>query len=220
MKKYRATIFDLDGTLIDTIKGITDAVNLTFEQFNINVKHNYITAKNFIGAGAGEFLRRAIKGVPIDEKLGPKIGEAFLKNYDAIQNKASTPFPGTSELLTNLKKEGYLVIVASNKPQLLLEHVLKDKFPTIKFDYVLGQRDGIPVKPNPYIIKEIQDKFSLGNNECLYIGDSNYDYLTAKNANIDCLIVKYGYGFYDQDFVEKATFAVDFVEDIAKILLN
>lgn len=220
MNKYKALIFDLDGTLIETLKGITDAVNLTFEQCGINIKRDYNEAKAFIGAGADEFLRRACKGMEIDEKLGRKLGEAFIKNYDAIQNEASTPFPGMNKLLINLKKNGYILTIASNKPHVLLQHIIKDKFPEVKFDAVLGQRDGIPHKPDPYVINEIRNMFALDKKDCLYIGDSEYDYLTAKNAEIDCLIVKYGYGFYDQDFVKKSRFAVDSVEDIAKILIK
>lgn len=217
--KYKAVLFDLDGTLLDTLKGITEAVNLTFEQLGYNVRHDYETAKNFIGAGAMMFVKRAMNGMDLTFEQADEIGKTFLINYDKLQNHLTKPFPGIEQLLVDLKKAGYIVCLASNKPQHLLEHVIDNKFPNIKFDLRLGQRNGIPEKPNPYCVNEVLEAFNLKHSECLYVGDSIYDYETAKNGNIDCCIVKYGYGFYDQDFVKKSTFAVDSVEDLRKILL-
>ena len=217
--KYKAVIFDLDGTLLDTLKGITDAVNLTFEQLGYNVKHDYVTAKNFIGAGAMTFVRRAMAGLDITDEQGKEIGDRFIINYGILQGPATKPFEGIPELLKDLKKAGYIVCLASNKPQHLLEHVIDDKFPDIVFDMRLGQRHGIPEKPNPHCIYEIMERFNLEKKDCLYVGDSQYDYETAHNGNIDCCIVKYGYGFYDQEFVKKSTFAVDSVSDLRKLLL-
>ena len=218
--KYKAVIFDLDGTLLDTLKGITDAVNLTFKQLGYSLQHDYVTAKNFIGAGAMNFVKRAMVGLDITPEEGKKIGETFLINYDRLQGPNTVPFEGISELLKDLKKAGYIVCLASNKPQMLLEHVIDEKFPDIKFDLRLGQRAGIPEKPNPYCLYEVMDKFSLAKKDCLYVGDSVYDYETAKNGNIDCCIVKYGYGFYDQDFVKEARFAVNNVAELRKLLLD
>ena len=218
--KYKAVIFDLDGTLLDTLKGITDAVNLTFEQLGYNVRHDYVTAKNFIGAGAMMFVKRAMAGMEITPEQGAQIGERFLINYDKLQGPETEPFPGIPELLKDLKKAGMYVCLASNKPQMLLEHVIDEKFPDIEFDARLGQRKGIPEKPNPHCLYEVMDKFNLKKEECLYVGDSVYDYETARNGNIDVCIVKYGYGFYDQEFAKKSTFAVDSVEDLRKLLLK
>ena len=218
--KYKALIFDLDGTLLDTLKGITDAVNATFKELGYDVQHDYVTARNFIGAGAYNFVKRACKGMDINEEQGALIGETFLKYYDKLQGPNTTLFPGIRELLDDLKKAGYLICLASNKPQILLEHVIDDKFPGFEFDVRLGQRKGIPCKPDPYVVREIEERFKLLPSECLYIGDSEYDYQTAHNAKIDCCIVKYGYGFYDQDFVKKSTYNVDSVKDLRKLLLD
>ena len=218
--KYKAVIFDLDGTLLDTLKGITDAVNLTFKQLGYPLQHDYETAKNFIGAGAMMFVKRAMKSLDLSFEEADKVGKRFLVNYDKLQGPETVPFTGIPELLKDLKKAGYKVCIASNKPQFLLEHVIDEKFPDFEFDIRLGQREGIPEKPNPYCINEVMGAFNLENKDCLYIGDSQYDYETAHNAKIDCCIVKYGYGFYDQDFVKKSTFAVDSVADLRKLLLK
>ena len=218
--KYKAIIFDMDGTLLDTLKGITDAVNLTFEQLGYSLRHDYETAKNFIGAGAMTFVRRAMKGLDITDEEGDLIGKTFLKNYDKLQGPRSVPFDGIIDLLLDLKKAGYYICVASNKPQFLLEHVVADKLSSVPFDAILGQRAGIPEKPNPYVIEEIKQKFNVSSSECLYVGDSEYDYKTAENAKIDCLIVKYGYGFYDQEFAKKTKYTADTVNDIRKLLIG
>lgn len=218
--KYKAVIFDLDGTLLDTLKGITDAVNLTFEELGYPLRHDYKTARNFIGAGAMEFVRRASVGLNLNEEQAAEVGETFLKNYLILQRQSTVPFEGMNELLKDLKKAGYYVCLASNKPQHLLEDIIDKTFPDVIFDARLGQRKGVPEKPNPYCIFEVMKKFNLTNSECLYVGDSVYDYETASNAKIDCCIVKYGYGFYDQDFVKKSTFAVDSVKDLRNLLLK
>lgn len=218
--KYKAVIFDLDGTLLDTLKGITDAVNLTFKKLGYNIVHDYDTARNFIGAGAMNFVKRACNGLTLTEEEGSLIGDTFLEYYDELQGPRTTPFDGIPELLKDLKRAGYIVCLASNKPQMLLEHVIDEKFPDFDFDMRLGQRKGIPEKPNPHCIEEIRTKFNLGKKDCLYIGDSEYDYETSKNAEIDCCIVKYGYGFYDREFAKKSTYLVDSVADLRKLLLK
>lgn len=217
--KYKAIIFDLDGTLLDTLKGITDAVNLTFKKLGYNIVHNYVTAKNFIGAGAMNFVKRACKDLTLTEQEGDVIGKTFLEYYDQLQGPRTAPFEGIPELIKDLKKAGYIVCLASNKPQILLEHVIDEKFPDFDFDLRLGQRKGIPEKPNPHCIEEVRNKFNLNKEDCLYVGDSEYDFQTATNAGIDCCIVKYGYGFYDQEFAKKSTYLVDSVADLRKLLL-
>ena len=108
----------------------------------------------------------------------------------------------------------------SNKPQQLLEPIVKQLFPNIKFDIALGQRINKPEKPDPFIIFEIMNACKVEANDCLYIGDSEYDYKTAHNAGIDSVICKYGFGFYDQPWVKKPTYLVDTVDDLRKMLLN
>ena len=220
MKKYKVVIFDLDGTLLDTLKGITDAVNLTFKDLGYNVQHDYVTAKSFIGSGAMEFVKRAMKGMDLTFEEADKIGKRFLVNYQKLQKGASSPFLGVNELLIDLKKNGYKVAIASNKPQSLLDEIVDDKFPNIEFDVRFGQRKDVPVKPDPTVINIIREMLNVSKEECLYVGDSEYDYLTARNAGIDSMIVKYGYGFYDKDFMKKTTYQVDSVEEIRKMLLN
>ena len=218
--KYKCLIFDLDGTLLDSLQGILDAANLSFKDCGYDIHRTYEEGKHFIGAGAIEFARRAMKGTNIPLEKESEIMERFLVNYQRIQSEETKPFKGIAELLSDLQKEGYYLAIASNKPQLLLEPIVKQLFPNIKFSVALGQRKNKPEKPDPFIIFEIMKACKVEADDCLYIGDSEYDYRTAHNAGIDCVMCKYGFGFYGEPWAKKPTYSVDTVEDLRKLLLN
>ena len=217
--KYKCLIFDLDGTLLDSLQGILDAANLSFKEMGYNVQRTFEEGKHFIGAGAIEFARRAMKGTNIPLEKEPEIMERFLINYSRIQSEATKPFKGIPELLEELQNAGYYLAIASNKPQILLEPIVKQLFPNIRFDVALGQRKNKPEKPDPFIIFEIMKACKVEANDCIYIGDSEYDYKTAHNAGIDCVICKYGFGFYDQSWIKKPTYLVNTVDELKTLLL-
>ena len=216
--KYKCLIFDLDGTLLDSLQGILDAANLSFKELGYDIHRSFEEGKYYIGAGAIEFARRAMKGSNIPLEKEQEVMERFLINYQRIQSEATKPFKGIVELLEDLQKEGYYLAIASNKPQILLDPIVSQLFPTIKFKAALGQRINTPEKPNPHIIFEIENICKVSQDKCLYIGDSEYDYKTAHNAGIDCIICKYGFGFYDEPWVKKATYLVDTVDELRKLL--
>ena len=218
--KYKCLIFDLDGTLLDSLQGILDAANLSFKELGYDIYRTFEEGKYYIGAGAIEFARRAMKGSNIPLEKEQEVMERFLINYQRIQSEATKPFKGIVELLEDLQKEGYYLAIASNKPQILLDPIVSQLFPTIKFKAAFGQRINTPEKPNPHIIFEIENICKVSQDECLYIGDSEYDYKTAHNAGIDCLICKYGFGFYDKAWVKKATYLVDTVDELRKLLIK
>lgn len=216
--KYKCAIFDLDGTLIDSLQGILDACNITFEQLGINIKKGYEESKDFIGAGATEFAKRALKGVKVSPELERKVMEVFLANYRKTQVTSAKPYPEITQMLLNLKKNGTCICIASNKPHMLLEEVVGHLFPDVKFDVALGQKPNTPEKPDPYIIYQILDKLHINPEDCIYVGDSEYDVHTAHNAGLKSVIVKYGYGFYDKPWIKKATYTVDSVNELGKLL--
>ena len=218
--KYKCLIFDLDGTLLDSLQGILDAANLTFKELGYNIHRTFEEGKYFIGAGAIEFARRAMKGSDIPLEKEAEVMERFLVNYQKIQSVATKPFEGISELLNDLEKDEHFLAIASNKPQVLLDPIVKQLFPNVIFKVALGQRINKPEKPDPHIIFEIMDACKVDANDCVYIGDSEYDYKTAHNAGIDSIICKYGFGFYDKPWVKKASYTVDSVEELRKLLIK
>ena len=216
--KYKCAIFDLDGTLIDSLQGILDAVNLSFKQLGFNIERTYEESKYFIGAGAIQFARRAMEGqnIPVDKER--ELMDLFLQNYAKTQAVVTKPFKGVIDMLKELKKRNYLICIASNKPHMLLESVVKQLFPGIKFDVAIGQKPNTPEKPDPFMVFQIFKELNVEPNECIYVGDSQYDMETAKNAGIDSVIVRYGYGFYDKPWIKKATYVVDSVNELKKLL--
>ena len=216
--EYKCLIFDLDGTLLDSLQGILDAVNLSFKEMGFNIHRTYEEGKHFIGAGAIEFARRAMKGQNIPLEKEREVMERFLVNYQRIQSEQTKPFPGIKEMLIAFQQQGYYLSIASNKPQILLDPIVNQLFPDIKFAASLGQRINTPEKPNPHIIFEIMKICDVDSKDCLYIGDSEYDYKTAHNAGIDCAIVKYGFGFYDEPWIKKCKYTVDTVEELIELL--
>ena len=217
--KYKCLIFDLDGTLLDSLQGILDAVNLSFKEMGFNIHRTYEEGKYFIGSGAIVFAKRAMEGQNIPIEKEREVMERFLVNYQRIQSEQTKPFKGIKEILLAFQDEGYKLAIASNKPQILLDPIVKQLFPEINFVAALGQRINTPEKPDPFIIYEIMNKCHLEGKDVLYIGDSEYDYKTAYNAGIDCAICRYGYGFYDRDWAKKPTYSVDSVEELKNLLI-
>lgn len=216
--KNKCVIFDLDGTLIDSLQGILDACNQTFEQLGIKIHKSYEESKYFIGAGATVFAQRAMKGEKISFEQEKQIMSLFLENYGKTQATSAKPFKGIPELLNKLKASGTKICIASNKPQILLEPVVKQLFPDISFDIAMGQLPNAPEKPDPFIIYQIFKKLGVEPNDCIYVGDSEYDYFTAHNAGLESVIVRYGYGFYDKPWIKKATYVVDSVKELEELL--
>ena len=216
--KYKCLIFDLDGTLLDSLQGILDAANLSFKEMGFDVQRTYEEGKHFIGAGAIEFARRAMKGTNIPPEKEREVMERFLINYQRIQSEQTKPYPGIREMLKTFQDKGYYLTIASNKPQILLDPIVRQLFPDIKFAASLGQRINTPEKPNPHIIFEIMNICKVEAKDCLYIGDSEYDYKTAHNAGIDCLIGKYGFGFYNEPWIKKCTYVVKSVDELTNLL--
>ena len=218
--KYKCIIFDLDGTLLDSLQGILDAANLSFKELGYDIHRTFEEGKHFIGAGAIEFARRAMKGTSIPPEKEREMMEHFLVNYQKIQSEQTKAFEGMNELLLELEAKGFYLAIASNKPQILLEPIVKQVFPNVHFKAALGQRINKPEKPDPFIIFEIMKTCKVEADDCVYVGDSEYDYKTAHNAGIDSIICRYGFGFYDQPWVQKPTYLVDTVKELGELLMK
>lgn len=219
-KHYKAVVFDMDGTLLDTMTGIITAINKTFEGLGYKVRFTNEDGKYFIGAGSAEFARRALARANIDGIDLMKFREIFLKNYEKYQATQTKPFEGLDKLLTKLKDHGYKVGICSNKPQDLLDKVTKQMFPKNKFDFIVGQRPGVPCKPDPKMFGIVKEELNLPRRKILYIGDSEYDYQFAKNSKVDSCIVTYGYGIYSDPFMNRVTYSANSVQELQEMLLK
>ncbi len=190
MKKL--VIFDLDGTLLNTIEDLGHAANYALE------KHGYATLSMasypfFVGNG----VRRLIERVLPEDARRTDIVEALLKDfkvyYDEHDTEFTHPYDGIPELLDELRARDVKLAVASNKYQRAVNDIIGHFFGDHDFVAIVGQNEGIPVKPDPSIVFQILAKAHLPKSEVLYVGDSGIDMETARRACLDSVGVTWGF---------------------------
>jgi phosphoglycolate phosphatase len=210
-------IFDLDGTLLDTVADLAASTNYALSQFNFPT-HEISAYKLFIGNGINNLFERAL---PKGEKTAENIWEIrkhFLEYYGAHSTELTVPFPGISELLQKLQSAGFKLAVASNKYQQGTETLIQRFFPEIEFTAVFGQREGIPVKPDPTIVHDIISIAKVPANEVLYIGDSGVDMQTANNSGVDAVGVTWGFRPKAELEAFRPKYMIDKAEDVWEIV--
>lgn len=190
MKKL--VIFDLDGTLLDTIADLAAAANHALQKAGFPV-YDTETIRTFVGNGISKLLERALpEGARTAEKV-ERLRTDFVPYYDAHNAEQSKPYPGVAALLLRLQERGMMLAVASNKYQAATEKLVAHYFPAIRFVKVMGQREGVPVKPDPTIVFDIMEAAGVGKEDVLYVGDSGVDMQTAHNAGVDAVAVSWGF---------------------------
>lgn len=190
MKKL--VIFDLDGTLLNTIADLSEAVNHALKQCGYPL-HTVDEVRTFVGNGIGKLLERSLPQNERSQANMVRMREEFVSYYNIHNADLSMPYPGITDMLQRLQGRGILLAVASNKYQLATEKLTAYYFPGIDFVKVCGQREGIPAKPNPMVVEEILDAAHVNKDDVLYVGDSNVDMQTAMNAGVDAVAVSWGF---------------------------
>ena len=190
MKKL--VIFDLDGTLLDTIADLAESANHALKQLGYPTR-DVETIRTFVGNGVNKLLFRALPDEEKTEENMMRMRKHFVPYYDAHNADLSAPYPGIVALLEELQAKGLRMAVASNKYQEATVKLVKHYFPMIDFVEVLGQREGINVKPDPTIVFDILKKAGVSKEETLYVGDSGVDMQTAINAGVDAIGVTWGF---------------------------
>jgi len=190
MKKL--VIFDLDGTLLNTIADLAAATNQALQHYGYPT-HDTEAYRFFVGNGINKLFECALPEGERTEENVLKIRSRFVPYYDEHNADLSCPYPGIPELLSVLQQEEIMLAVASNKYQATTRKLIAHYFPAINFVEVLGQREGIPAKPDPSIVHDIIAKASVKKEEVLYVGDSNVDMQTAHNAGVTAVGVAWGF---------------------------
>lgn len=185
-------IFDLDGTLLNTIGDLTVAVNHTLGECGFPLR-TYDEVRSMVGDGVLKLLERALPEAERTSNNLTRAREIFLPFYGAHNAEKTHPYEGIPELLEELRKKGVKMAVASNKYHAATCKLIPHYFPTIPFEVVLGQREGVPAKPHPQIVEDILREVGVGREEVLYVGDTNVDMLTAKAAEVDPVAVDWGF---------------------------
>lgn len=190
MKKL--VIFDLDGTLLNTIADLALSTNYALNK--LGYPTHEVEAYNFmVGNGINKLFERALPEGEKTEENVLRVRKEFVPFYDMHNADESRLYPGIPELLSHLQDAGIQVAVASNKYQAATQKLIAHYFPTIKFTAVFGQRDGVNVKPDPTIVFDILKIANIKKNDVLYVGDSGVDMQTAANAGVTACGVTWGF---------------------------
>ena len=179
-------LFDLDGTLLDTLQDLTDAVNYALRFYGCP-ERTAEEVRSFVGNGVEYLMRRALPGKDTDPEIGP-VMETYRGYYSAHAKDKTCPYAGTVEALKEIRKE-YPVAVVSNKPDYATKPLCREFFGEDIF--ALGQMDDCPRKPAPDMLYKAMA--AIGVEKCIYVGDSEVDVLTAKNTGVPCLSVLWGF---------------------------
>ena len=188
MKKL--LIFDLDGTLIDTLVDLKNAVNHALKLHNypeVSLEH----VRKSIGNGVAKLVARCIPN-GVDNIDYENTLKEFRKYYSIHSEDYTKPYPYVKDVLINLKNDGYILCVATNKLSDIARPLIEKCYPQL-FDYVQGDEMGMDRKPAPMMIETICNRFNINKSDAFYIGDTNVDMETANNSKVDYVLVTYGY---------------------------
>ncbi|MEI8085425.1 MAG: HAD family hydrolase [Paludibacter sp.] len=210
-------IFDLDGTLLNTIADLAISTNYALEKCGFRT-HETEAYRFFIGNGINNLFKKALpEGLKTPENI-LLLRQHFLEYYGAHNAELTVPYPGIPEVLLHLQSAGFQLAVASNKYQQATEKLVRHFFPEIKFVAVFGQREGIPVKPDATIVHDILAIAKVEKSEVLYIGDSGVDMQTAQNAGVEACGVTWGFRTRSEMEVFSPAYFVDEPSEILTIL--
>ena len=198
----KACIFDLDGTLTNTLESMTYSVNLTLEEMGLS-KITKDQCRLFVGNGARVLMEKSLKAAGDTDASRIEEGmEIYGRIFDQNCTYHVTPYEGIPEMLKALKDKGIHLAVLSNKPDRQTVKVVKAIFGEELFDYAQGQKEGIRRKPEPDGVWYLMEQMHVSKEECLYIGDSEVDAATGRNAGLKTIGVLWG--FRDRKTLETA----------------
>ncbi|MFQ8625838.1 MAG: HAD family hydrolase [Candidatus Gastranaerophilaceae bacterium] len=204
-------IFDLDGTLLNTLEDLRNSTNFALSEFGFP-KRSLEEVRSFVGNGVRKLIERAVPQ-SCDKETTEKCLEIFKKNYSENMYNNTAPYNSILEILKDLRNNGLKIGVVSNKFDLAVKELCKKYFEDL-VDIAIGQADDVPKKPAPDgVLKAIKQ---LGAQNVVYVGDSEVDVQTAKNANIPCIGVTWG--FRDKKDLKGADFIIDNPHDIINII--
>lgn len=196
MKK--AVIFDLDGTLLNTLDDLADSTNYALSRFGYPIR-TIEEVRQFVGNGVAKLIERAIP----EGKNNPNFEKClaiFKENYAQNMYNKTAPYNGIIEMLSNLKSKGIKIAVVSNKFDLAVKELCKKYFEGF-IDFAAGENEaqGIRKKPAPDTVISVLNKFNFAPEDAVYVGDSDVDIMTAKNSKMPCISVTWG--FRDEKFL-------------------
>lgn len=213
--KYKAVLYDMDGTVLDTLADLTDAVNVSLRRFGLP-EQPAMHVRDVLGNGA----RRLIMGcLPenTDERTADAVLEFYKPYYDAHCREKTAPYPGITELMQRLRDAGVKQAVVSNKPDGAVKELAELFFGGL-IESAVGESETVRLKPCPDAVLAAAKLMGVSKDECVYVGDSEVDIETARRAGMDCISV--AWGFRDEDMLraEGAACIVHSAEELFEAL--
>ena len=218
--KVKAIIFDLDGTLADTIDAIRGAINATMRQYGYPEK-TYEDIRRVIGNGAKNLVRGCMPvEAAADAAQHERVFLTYQDNYDRGHLATDRCYDGIPELISALHAAGVRLAVLSNKQDRHVQGLIAQLFPNGEFSVVMGQMDHLPKKPDPTVPLMIAEQLGILPSECAFIGDSEVDIRTAKNAGMPAIGVSWGYRDRDLLLAQGPDALADSIRQLTEILLK
>lgn len=212
-KKKKLLIFDLDGTLIDSVPDLASSVNYTLQKLGMQT-YSEEKIRSWVGNGAAVLLKRALG----DDRYVHEALEIFLPHYKENVAVKTRLYDGVDTTLATLHKRGYILSIVTNKPYQFIDPILQHLGIASYFSTTLGADSLERKKPDPEPLLYLIKKFNIKKYEALMIGDSKNDILAAHNAEIDSVAVKYGYNYGEDISLERPTYIIEHFETLCEIL--
>lgn len=213
----KCVIFDLDGTLVDTIDDLGLACDYLLKQKGITPKWTKDDYKAFVGNGARLLVKRAFSDQLSEEELDEQYA-LFKQKYGEIKLDHAYVYEGVAEVVKVLKGNGVQLAVCTNKPDAAAVGMVEHFFDRDTFEIVRGALDGVPKKPDPAMATEIGEALGVDANECVWIGDSAVDIESAENFGCECITVTWGFRSRESLLERDPDYLIDNPKDILKIL--
>lgn len=214
----KLVIFDLDGTLLNTINDLGDSCNYILQKHGFPV-HPLDSYRFFVGNGITKLIERVIPENERNADFISQLRHEFIRYYTQHAEDKTAPYEGITDLLHELQAEGIGIAVASNKFMAGTQALVKKYFGEINFVSVLGQREGIPVKPDPQIVYDIMNESGVQNrNEILYVGDTGTDMQTCTQAGIQGVGVLWGFRTKEELEMNGASYFIEKPSEILDII--
>lgn len=212
---FNTIIFDLDGTLLDTLEDLADSVNATLAEFGF-LQRSLEEVRAFVGNGAKLLIEQALPSGHSKEEFRDSY-EYFKSHYFLNMQNKTRLYEGIKEMLDKMKERRYKMAVVSNKPDWAVKELCKHYFSDY-LEVAIGDRDDVPKKPSPVSLMEAMRALSSKSEESLYVGDSEVDIQTARNAGISCVAVSWGFRPKELLENEKPQFIIDKPNEIFQFI--
>lgn len=216
---YKNVIFDLDGTLLNTLEDLAAATNwvCTLHGWPVHEVEEY---KYFVGNGAPKLLERVVpEGTELTDTLRRETLEEFTQRYNAHKEDRTTAYPGVPKLVERLREGGVTLAVLSNKPHEAARPVVERYYPGM-FHRIQGALPGVPVKPDPTLLHKLMEELGASRENTLFVGDSNVDIRTAKNGGLTGCGVLWGFRTCRELQAEGADYIVQTPAELEKLILS